>query len=196
MCVSRIGRGFLVAGLVAIAMLCRVDFTTAQEAFKQTVLTEDQMARYVAALPEIASIRKATGGKPSRKMQIAFAAVAKKHGFEDYAEFGLLSVTVAQVMTGIDPQTRAFTEPKEVLEEQIRSMTKIIDDLRADIRSEKSQSDRVALTAKLQPLVQMVQDMKDTRPSVPATTTPQNAALVEKYFDRIMKIANGAGDLQ
>jgi hypothetical protein len=186
---SGIGRTCLVAALVVIAMLCRADSTAAQEAFKPVVLTEQQMEKYIATLPEIAAVRVAMRGRPDAELQAAFAVIVKKHGFESYAHFGLLSTTVAVVMTGIDPLTKTFTEPKVVLEEQIVSMTKIIDDLKADLKSQRSATGTADAAAELKPLMQLLDELKDGRGSIPATTAPGNVELVKKYFDKIITIA-------
>jgi hypothetical protein len=38
-------------------------------------------------------------------------AIAKKSGFASLAEFDDVSVSISAVMSGIDPQTKKFTEP-------------------------------------------------------------------------------------
>src|SRR5262249_5304528 len=49
-------------------------------------------------------------------------AIAKKNGFASLAEFDDVSVSISAVMSGIDPQTKKFTEPPEQINKEIAAL--------------------------------------------------------------------------
>jgi hypothetical protein len=204
--ITRLGRAGLFAGLIAIALLCRADATTAQETLTTTaqetltpfVLTEKQMEGYVAALPEMA-LAKRTMPRTTEAGEIEFwtavLAIAKKHGFVEYDQFALVSATVAHVMSGFDPQTKVFAEPKVELEENISYIAQLIDELKAGLMSDPSETSPTDL-ARLLPLRQFLDEMKEAHKRMEATTPPENVELVRKHFDKIVMIANSPGGVK
>jgi hypothetical protein len=83
----------------------------AQEPEKQTQLTAALIEYYIAAQPEVFAIqlkimmRELSDG-PTVRADIDRAA--KKHGFEDSAEYSRVLTTLAHVMNHINPQTKAL----------------------------------------------------------------------------------------
>jgi hypothetical protein len=193
------GRATLVAGLFAVALLCGADAAPPQTAatpgmaFENVVLTQTQMDGFVAALPEVvgASMRKASGASDA-EVQTALTAVFNAHGFSTPEEYVVVSSIVALVMSGIDPQTMEFTEPKLLLEDRIESVTRLIDRLKGDLESEPAPASPTDIAAKLLPLTQMLDQMKGARKSLLTTTNPGNVELVKRYFDRILLSAKAS----
>jgi len=186
---SKFFRAGLIALAVVLSLLWRGDAVTAQDRFEPLVLTEDQTTRYVNVLPEKAKIYSEMEGKLLPELQAALAVVAKEHGFTEFEKFWVMSNTIAVVMSGIDPQTKAFTEPAVVLEQKIQSLTKIIADMKNDMMSSPGAPDPESVDAQLLPLQQLLDDLKDGRGSLPEKTDPENVRLIQKYF---VKLVSGA----
>jgi hypothetical protein len=100
------------------------------------------------------------------KLQAQFEATAKKYGFTSYAEYDDVFNNVSLVMSGIDPQTKSFTEPPEALKRQI-----------AEVQSDKKMSKE----EKNQALEDMNEALKDAKP----VEFKENVALVTKYLDKL-----------
>jgi len=179
----------LAAIIVAMQLFFPVEPAAAQETFEPLVLSEDQMTRYLAALPEMASVYSKMRDKPVPEIQTALRAVVKKNGFEDFEKFKRMSDTITVVMSGIDPKTKAFTEPAVVLEQRIVDMTGAIKELKDELMSSPDTADPENVEALMLPLEQLLDDLKDGRGTLPAKTDPQNVKLIQKYF---IKIVSGA----
>ena len=55
--------------------------------------------------------------KSDPKVEAEAEVVAKKNGFANLAEHNVVSMNIAMIMSGIDPETKKFTEPFELIEE-------------------------------------------------------------------------------
>ena len=157
-------------GVLFLALLARLLFdtgvATAQEV-KQIKLTEKQVQGFIAAHPDMAKLYDgANPQKPDPKVEAQAAAVAKKNGFASLAEHAVVTMNVAMIMSGIDPQTKSFTEPPEQIRRQI-----------ATLRGDKS----VPETQKKQMLAELELALKNAKP----IAFKENIALVLKYFDKL-----------
>jgi hypothetical protein len=47
------------------------------------------------------------------------AALAKKNGFASLAQYDDVLTNITMIMSGIDPQTKKFTEPPELIKNEI-----------------------------------------------------------------------------
>jgi hypothetical protein len=137
---------------------------------QQIELTEKQVTALLAAQKEMDAIAdKLPAGaadKPDPKVQAQFEAVAKKNGFADINDYGLVYDNVAFVMTGIDPKTKAFIEPSEALKKQIAAV-------QADAKIPAQ--DKKAILA----------DMNATLASAEPLKFRGNVTLVTKYYDQL-----------
>jgi hypothetical protein len=157
-------------GVLFLALLARLLFdmsvATAQEV-KQIKLTEKQVQGFIAAHPDMAKLYDgANAQKPDPKVEAQAAAIAKKNGFASLAEHAVVTMNVAMIMSGIDPQTKSFTEPPEQIRKQI-----------AALRGDKSVPD----PQKKQMLAQLELALKSAKP----IAFKENVALVLKYFDKL-----------
>jgi hypothetical protein len=164
-------RSFL--GLLFFAVLALVLFVpgaaTAQEV-KQIKLTDKHIQGFMAAYEDIAKVYDgAESDKPDPKVEAQAAAVAKKHGFANLAQYDDVSMNVTMIMSGIDPQTKKFTEPPEQIRNEI-----------AALKGDKS----VAEAEKKEGLAQLEAALKMARP----IQFKENIALVLKYFDQLVPI--------
>jgi hypothetical protein len=165
-------RGFL--GLWFSALLALALFgpgaATAQEV-KQIKLTEKHIQGFMAAYEDIAKIYDgAESDKPEDpKVEAQAAAVAKKHGFANLAQYDDVSMNISMILSGIDPQTKKFTEPPEQIKNEI-----------AALKADKS----VPEAEKKEGLTQLEAALKNSRP----IQFKENIALVLKYFDQLAPI--------
>jgi hypothetical protein len=116
----------LFSGLLALALLDCGAATAQQppqmQAIKQIKLTEKQVQGFIAAAEDIGKIyEKADPNKPDPKLDAQATAIAKKNGFASLAEYDDVSTNISMIMSGIDPQTKKFTEPPEQINEIRRS---------------------------------------------------------------------------
>jgi hypothetical protein len=162
-------RGFLGALFSALLGLALFDHdaATAQEA-KQIKLTEKHIQGFMVAYEDIAKLYDgANSDKPEDpKVQAQAAAVAKKNGFASLAEYDDVLTNITMIMSGIDPQTKKFTEPPDQIKKEI-----------AALKADKS----VPEAEKKDDLAQLEAVLKNTKP----IQFKENIALVLKYFDQL-----------
>jgi hypothetical protein len=161
-------RGFLGALFSALLALALFDHgtATAQEV-KQIKLTDKHIQGFMATYEDIAKVYDgAESDKPDPKVEAQAAAVAKKHGFASLAQYDDVSMNITMIMSGIDPQTKKFTEPPEQIKNEI-----------AALKADKS----VPEAEKKEGLTQLEAALKNARP----IQFKENIALVLKYFDQL-----------
>ena len=165
--VSSTRRGLLGAfsALLALAVF-DLGAATAQEA-KQIKLTEKHIQGFMAASKDMAQLYDgADPDKPDPKVEAQARAVAKKNGFASLAQYDDVSMNITMIMSGIDPQTKKFTEPPEQIKKEI-----------AALKADKS----VPEAEKKEDLAQLEAALKNARP----VQFKENIALVLKYFDQL-----------
>ena len=93
---------------------------------KQIELTDKQIESLIAAQKEMDAVTEklpqGAADKPDPKLQAQLEGIAKKNGFADFNDYGAVYDNVSLVMSGIDPKTKAFTEPPEMLRKQIAAV--------------------------------------------------------------------------
>ena len=96
--------------------------TTAQ-GLKQIKLTDTHIQGFLAAYNDMYKLYEgAEPDKPDPKVEAQAEAVAKKNGFASLAEYDDVSTNITIIMTGIDPQTKKFTEPPEQIQKTIAAL--------------------------------------------------------------------------
>src|SRR5947208_16821120 len=66
-----------------------------------------------------------TGDNPHKtdpNVDAQAAVVAKKNGFASLAQYEDVSTNITMIMSGIDPQTKKFTEPSEQIKKEIAAL--------------------------------------------------------------------------
>jgi hypothetical protein len=164
-------RGFL--GVLFSALLAFTLFdpgaATAQEV-KQIKLTEKHIQGLMAASKDMAKLYDgANPDKPDPKVEAQAEAVAKKNGFASLAEFDDVSFNISMIMSGIDPQTKKFTEPPEQIKKEI-----------AALKADKS----VPEAEKKQDLEELEAALKTAKP----IQFKENIALVLKHYDKLLPL--------
>jgi hypothetical protein len=144
--------------------------STAQEV-KQIKLTDKHIQRFMAANEDIARLY--DGAESDKledpKVEAQANAVAKKNGFASLAQYEDVLMNIAMIMSGIDPQTKKFTEPPEQIKNEI-----------AGLKADKSVPEEV----KKEGLTQFEAALKNAKP----IQFKENIALVLKYFDQLAPI--------
>jgi hypothetical protein len=164
-------RGVLIALLSAFLALALFhnDPATAQEV-KQIKLTEKLIQNFMAAYEDMAKLYDgADSDKPDPKVEAQAAALAKKNGFTSLAEYDDVSTNITMIMSGMDPQTKNFTQPPEQIKQDI-----------AALRADKS----VAEADKQEGIAQLETALKIAKP----IQFRENIALVLRYFDQLVPI--------
>jgi len=164
-------RGFL--GMLFSALLALAVFdngaATAQEV-RQIKLTEQQIQSFMAAYEDMAKLYDdANADKPDPKLEAQAAALAKKNGFASLAQYDDVLMNITMIMSGIDPQTKKFTEPPEQIKNEIVAL-----------KADKS----VPEAEKKEGLTQLEAALKNARP----IQFKENIALMLKYFDQLAPI--------
>jgi hypothetical protein len=157
--------GVLFLALLALALF-NPGAAPAQEV-KQIKLTEKHIQGFLAASNDMAKLYDdANPDKPDPKVEAQAAAVAKKNGFASLAEYDDVSTNISMIMSGIDPQTKKFTEPSEQIKKEI-----------AALKADKS----VPEVEKKEDVAQLEAALKSAKP----IQFKENIALVLKYFDKL-----------
>jgi len=158
----------LFSALLALAVFDN-GAATAQEV-KQIKLTEKQIQSFMAAYEDMAKLYDdANADKPDPKLEAQAAALAKKNGFASLAQYDDVLMNITMIMSGIDPQTKKFTEPPEQIKNEIVAL-----------KADKSVSE----AEKKEGLTQLEAALKNARP----IQFKENIALVLKYFDQLAPI--------
>ena len=167
-------RNLFAAGLaVALAQISLGHLPTAamaEPAMKQMKLTEKQIEGFITAQKDISAVvekmQGASPDQPNPKFQADLTAAAKKHGFKDFQDYEDVAANISMVMACIDPQTKAFTEPKVAIKKEIDEV--IADKTIAD--EEKKQ---------------MLEELNEALKSAEPIQFPSNIELVKKYYEKI-----------
>ena len=115
------GLGLVLAGLWLSATVVRA------EDVKQIKLTDVQVTNFIKAQADLASMAskmQAAGEKPDPALQAELEGIAKKHGFNDFAELDDVAANISIVMAGLDSQSGNFTDPVEALQKELEDVKK------------------------------------------------------------------------
>jgi len=161
-------RGFLGALFFALLALGLFDpgAASAQEG-KQIKLSDKHIQGFMAAYEDMAKLyESANQDKPDAKVEAQAAVIAKKNGFASLAEYDGAWTSISMIMSGIDPQSKKFTEPPAQIKNEI-----------AALKADKS----VPEGEKKEGLAQLEAALKNAKP----IQFKENIALVLKYFDQL-----------
>ena len=165
--------GMLFSALLALAVF-HPAVATAQE-LKQIKLTEKHMQGFIAVSEDLGQLYDgANPDKPDPKLEPEAEALVKKNGFASLAEYDNVSMNIAMIISGIDPQTKKFTEPPDQIKKEI-----------ASIKANKS----IPEPQKKEDLAQLEAALKDAKP----IQFKENVAMVLKYFDQLPSLYQEEG---
>jgi hypothetical protein len=160
----------MIAAVMAMALTQFAGVATAQNAVKQIKLSDKQIEGFISAQKDMAAVAEKMQGspsdKPDPKVQAELETIAKKHGFGTFNEYDDVAANISMVMAGIDPQTKAFTEPQAAIKKEIE-----------EVQADKSIPEK----EKKQMLDELNEALKTAQP----IQNPGNIELVKKYWDKI-----------
>jgi hypothetical protein len=156
-----------IAAIAATALVHFAGLALAQSPVKQIKLTEKQVEGFIAAHKDMAAVTdKMQSDKPDPAVQQQLEGIAKKFGFKDFNDYDEVASNIALVMAGMDPQTKAFTDPPTAIKKEIEEVT-----------ADKSIPEREKKTM----LEELAEAMKMAQP----IQHQGNIDLVKKYYDRL-----------
>src|SRR5580692_3507273 len=86
----------------------------ASQEVKQIKLTEKHMQGFIVVSEHMAQLYNGTNpDRPDPKLEAQAEALVKQNGFASLAEYDDVTVNIAMIMSGIDRQTKTFTEPPD-----------------------------------------------------------------------------------
>jgi hypothetical protein len=155
------------AAVAAALFVYAGGLASAQAPAKQIKLTETQIEGFIAAHKDMAdAFDKLPDDMPDAEADAKLAPVARKFGFKDNKEYQDVVTNIAMVMFGIDPETKAFTDPPTLTKKLLES---------AKIDKKLSDADRKMVVEDLTNQLKMVQPIVHR----------SNIELVKKYYDKI-----------
>ena len=168
-------RNFLFAALGAVFGLALIDAgTAAAQDIKQIKLNEKHIQGFIAADDEMAKLYGANVDNSDPKVKAQGEVVARKNGFASLTEYEDVSKNIAIIMSGIDQQTKRFTEPPERLKQEI-----------AALKADKTVSE----TAKKEELTRLEAALKAVKP----IQFKENIELVRKHYDELLPLMQVLG---
>jgi hypothetical protein len=159
----------MIAALAAIALAPLSGVAVAQGAVKQIPLNDKHIEGFINAQKDMAQVAEKMQGnsdKPDPKVQAELEAISKKHGFASFQEYDDVAANISMVMAGIDPQSRAFTEPKVAIQKEI-------DEVKGDTTIPEKEKK------------QMLEELAEALKSAQPIQHPANVELVKKYWEKI-----------
>jgi len=152
-----------VAGLLLPLSVRAEGGASAPDGLKQVELTDAHVQGYIAVQRDLQP------GTADPKLRPDYEAIAKKHGFESFAEYSEVADNIAMVMVGLDDKG-VYTDPKTTIEEEIAAVA-VNKDMSAD---EKTRA-----------LTELTEALKGAIP----VKYPRNIEIVRKYradLDKVM----------
>jgi hypothetical protein len=159
----------MIAALVAVALAPLSGVAVAQGAVKQIPLNDKHVEGFINAQKDMAQVAEKMQGNsdnPDPKVQAELEAISKKHGFASFQEYDDVAANISMVMAGIDPQSRAFTEPKVAIQKEI-------DEVKGDTTIPEKEKK------------QMLEELAEALKSAQPIQHPANIELVKKYWEKI-----------
>jgi hypothetical protein len=133
---------------------------------KQIKLTDKHIQGLMAASKDMAKLYDSANADSDPNVEAQAEAIAKKNGFADLDEYDDVSMNITMIMSGIDPQTKRFTEPPEQIKKEI-----------AALKADKS----VPEAEKKEGMAQLEAALKNAKP----IRFKEDIVLVLKYFDTL-----------
>jgi len=160
----------LAVAAIAAFVLAQIPGGAMAQAVKQIQLTEKQVESFIAVQKDLAAIMQkfqgSPGDKPDPRIRAEVEAAVKKSGFANLDEYDSVAQNVSLLMSCIDPKTKAFSEPKVAIQQQI-------DELKADKSVPESQKK------------QILEGLNAALATAEPIKFPSNIELVKKYYDKI-----------
>ena len=141
--------------------------------FKQVKLDNKMVESFIAAQKDVADFAQKNpaqqGDKPDPKTQAELDAIAKKHGFSNFADFDDVGFNITMVLSGIDKDSGKFTDP-------IVSIKQEIEDVTADKNIPEKEKK------------QILEELNESLKNTPPLQYPENVEVVKQYREKIEQV--------
>lgn len=167
--ISRLRPLALALGTSLAVAFTGVVSASAQEDFKQIELTDSHVTSFIAAQKDYEPLAKKlmeAGENVDDALSKELDAVAKKHGFADFAEFEDIGANITLVLDGYDRSTGEFTDPKTLMQKELEEI-KADDSIPANEKKE------------------IIADLEQEIAAVPPLKHPSNVDVVKKHIKEI-----------
>ena len=144
----------------------------AQHEFREIKLTDKTIQNYIKADPDLNDVLEkinGAGDKPDTRLIAELESVALKHGFKSFEELDEVAQTVSFIMTGFDPETGDFIEPRKALLEELNAL-KEDNSIPENERSE------------------LVKELEEAVRTAPDVIFKSNITLVRKHLSELIKL--------
>ena len=141
----------------------------AEDSFKQIELTEDQVVKYIkaySALNDVFERIDKAGDKPDPELMEELETIARKHDFKSFEHLDLVAQNIAFIMTGYNPESGKFVEPRVAINDEIASLRKDQD---------IPENERKKLIGELEEIAQITPEIK----------FKSNVELLKKYVKQL-----------
>jgi hypothetical protein len=159
-----------IAAVMVLSVLALVSPAMAQpQDFKQLKLSETQVKGFISAQKDITAIApklQAAGDKIDPALQTELEGIAKKHGFQTFAELDDVAANISMVMAGLDPASGEYTDPVDAIKKEI-----------ADIEKDAAIPEKDKK--------QMLEEMAEALKTTPPLQHKENISLVKKFQKEI-----------
>lgn len=108
----------------ALAIMLSGTVASAQE-IKQLQLTDKQIDSFIAAQKDFAPLASKLlegGEKPDESLTSELEAVAKKHGFQSFAEYEDVGANISIVLEGLDRKSGVYTDPVDKMKNELKDI--------------------------------------------------------------------------
>jgi hypothetical protein len=162
----------LTIAVVAVVFASFPTSAPARVAVTQIQLTEKHVEGFIAAQKDMSAVvEKMMQGavfsnSANARYQAELKAVAKKHGFKNFAEYEAVAAGISLVMAAIDSQTKVFTDPPMAIQQELEDVTA---------------AKNIPNSEKKKLLRSLTLALKAAR----HIQFPTNIELVQKYYDKI-----------
>ncbi len=145
-----------------------------EEIIKQIELTAKQVEGFISAQKDMVALDEkvqqgSASDQPDPKIKAELEEISKKHGFKDFTDYDDVAVNIAMIMAGIDPDTKKFQQPAEMIQKQIA-------EINADASITKADKDK------------MVEELNQALKTTPPIQHAANIKLIESYYDRLESV--------
>ena len=92
---------------------------------KQVALKDEQIAPFLKmqdALVELAKSIDPESDQPDPNLEDKLEKLARDHGFGSYDEYDAIAASIALVMSGLDPDTGSYTDPKVSMQADLKDI--------------------------------------------------------------------------
>lgn len=139
---------------------------------KQLKLTEAHIKGFIAAQKDLLAMAEKlekAGDNPDEALKAELDALAKKHGFADFAELDNVANSIAVVMGGLDPKTGGFNDPREDYRKQL-------EEIKADASIPETEK------------TQLVEELNEAIKTTPTLEHKENIEVVKAHLAEIEQV--------